>query len=119
MDRRVQRIIVLMGEAKCREVTLCEMAQAVNLTAPHLCRLFKAEVGLPPLQYLKHLRMREAVGLLESTFLSVKEVMLRVGFRDESHFVRDFKAMFGLTPTQYRADLQNNDGRVSDEIKNR
>ncbi len=119
MDRRVQRIIALMKKDGGQELSLCDMAKAVNLTAPHLCRLFKAEVGHPPLQYLKQLRMREAVGLLESTFLSVKEVMLKVGFKDESHFVRDFKAIFGVTPTQYRADFQNSGDLSEGEINNR
>jgi AraC-like DNA-binding protein len=40
--------------------------------------------------------------LLETTFLSVKEVAAKSGFNDLSHFVRDFKKMNGLTPTDHR-----------------
>lgn len=119
MDRRVQKIISLMEENARQELRICEMAKTVNLTPPHLCRLFKTEMGLPPLQYLKQLRMEEAKSLLESTFLSVKEVMLKVGFRDESHFVRDFKAFFGLTPTKFREQFQSSDLEYDKEIKNR
>jgi AraC-like DNA-binding protein len=47
--------------------------------------------------------MRKAKKLLEFTFLNVKEVMNRVGAYDASHFVRDFKRTYGVTPAQYRA----------------
>lgn len=39
---------------------------------------------------------------LERTSLSVRQVMLRVGVSDESHFVRDFKKAHGLPPIRYR-----------------
>ena len=51
--------------------------------------------------------MKEAAVLLSTTFLSVKEIMARVGFSDESHFVRDFKKIYGMTPTEYRKSKAN------------
>ncbi len=83
-------------------LTLDKMACHVNLTAEHFCRLFKAETGKSPVAFLKLLRMNQATHLLATTCLSVKEIMPRVGFADESHFVRDFKALFGCTPSDYR-----------------
>lgn len=41
---------------------------------------------MPPARYLRRLRMRRAMELLETTNLSVKQVMARVGLCDESHF---------------------------------
>src|SRR5687768_3187080 len=46
--------------------------------------------------------MQRARELLETSYLSVKQVMARVGVTDESHFVRDFKKACGLTPARYR-----------------
>jgi transcriptional regulator GlxA family with amidase domain len=46
--------------------------------------------------------MDHAKILLESSFLSVKQIMTEVGIRDESHFVKDFYATYGLSPTRYR-----------------
>jgi AraC-like DNA-binding protein len=40
--------------------------------------------------------------LLTTTFLSVKQIVRRVGLTDESHFVRDFKRSYGVTPGEYR-----------------
>jgi AraC family transcriptional regulator len=103
MNPRVQKVVRLIQEDLSRKVTLNEMAQAVGLSVEHLRRLFKSEIGMTPTQYQKKLRLFEARRLLENTFLNVQEIMVRVGLRDDSHFVRDFKKMYGLTPAQYRA----------------
>ncbi|MBD0370723.1 MAG: helix-turn-helix transcriptional regulator [Pyrinomonadaceae bacterium] len=103
MNPRVQTVINIIQKDLSRKVTLSEMAQAVNLSAEHLRRLFKSEIGMTPVQYQKKLRLLEARRLLESTFLNVQEIMVQVGLSDDSHFVRDFKKLYGLTPAQYRA----------------
>jgi transcriptional regulator GlxA family with amidase domain len=84
------------------KLTLQDMARAVNLTSFHFCHLFKAETGRSPAKYLKALRLERARELLETTFLSVKEIRALVGLNDESHFARDFRATFGVTAQQYR-----------------
>ena len=101
MDQRVQKAIRLMQANLSRRLLPGEIANAVNLSLAHLRYLFKAETGVSPAQYLRSLRMQEAGRLLETTFLSVKEVMHRIGVYDESHFTRDFKKVYGLTPAQY------------------
>ena len=68
---------------------------------------------MSPIKYLKLLRMEKAKHLLETTFLSVKEITYRVGINDDSHFVRDFKKAYGTAPTQYRAEA-NEQSNASD-----
>lgn len=65
---------------------------------------FKRATGLTPLQFQKHLRLREARRLLLSEDIDVAGAGYRVGYRDASHFNRDYKRMFGETPTQ---DIQH------------
>lgn len=102
MDRRIEQIIRLIQEAPSDKLTLDEMARVVNLSPTHLRSLFKSEIEMTPSQYRKKFRLVEARRLLESTFLTVQEIMVRVGANDESHFTRDFKKTYGLAPTQYR-----------------
>lgn len=102
MDDRVKRAIALMRQNLCRNLTLAEIAESVCLSNSRLGHLFKAETGLGPLQYLRLLRMQEAKLLLRTSFLSVKEIMTKIGIKDESHFFRDFKRAHGVTPVQYR-----------------
>src|SRR6476620_8855410 len=102
MAERVKRVIELMQGDPSRSFTLGKMAQSVNLSAPYFCFLFRSITGVPPAKYLKSLRMQQAAMLLTTTFLSVKEIVRRVGLIDESHFVRDFKRFYGVTPSEYR-----------------
>jgi AraC family transcriptional regulator of arabinose operon len=102
MDRRVQIVIKFMEVYLDRPLSLSDLARSVNLSPWRLSHIFKSETRTPPLQYLRTLRMQQAKVLLETTFLSVKEIMTEVGVRDGSHFVRDFKTTYGLSPTRYR-----------------
>jgi AraC-like DNA-binding protein len=102
MPERVKCVIELMQGDPSRSFTLGKMAESVNLSPPYFCHLFKTITGVPPAKYLKTLRMQQAAMLLTTTFLSVKEIVRRVGLTDESHFVRDFKRFYGMTPSEYR-----------------
>ncbi|HEY8186715.1 MAG TPA: helix-turn-helix domain-containing protein [Pyrinomonadaceae bacterium] len=101
----MQKVITLMREEYRRETPLSEMAGFVNLSPSRLRYLFKIEVGMAPAQYLKAFRMQRARELLETTFLSVKEIRTSIGLNDHSHFVRAFKKSYGFTPAKYRMRL--------------
>jgi AraC-like DNA-binding protein len=98
----VLTVVRLIQKDLSRKLTLKQMAQAVGLSSSHLRALFVEETGMTPLQYQKKLRMSEAKNLLETTFLNVQEIMARVGINDVSHFIRDFKRVYGSTPIRYR-----------------
>lgn len=103
LDTRAEIVIGFLENNFRRELSLGEMARVVGLSPSRLRHMFKAQTGTTPTQFLKHLRMRAAKGLLQTTRLSVKEVMANVGVSDPSNFTRDFKRAHGLTPTQVRA----------------
>jgi len=107
VDKRVEKIIQMMREDVGGELSLGELAQSVNLSVWRLCHIFKSDVGMPPIRYLRQLRMERAKDLLESSFLSVKEIAFQVGLNDESHFVRDFKSTYGFSPALYRSQFKN------------
>ena len=102
MDHRVQKAIALAEQYLQEGWSSAKLAELVNLSTSRLHQLFKEETGMPPAKYLRQLRMQRARHLLETTNLSVKQVMVAVGVSDESHFVRDFKKACGLTPARYR-----------------
>ncbi|HKR01811.1 MAG TPA: AraC family transcriptional regulator [Pyrinomonadaceae bacterium] len=113
MDQRVQTVIHLMNDDLKKIPPPTALAASVNLSYSRLCRLFKAETGETPAQYLKTMRMREAAELLSTTFLSVKEVMNRVGLKNKSHFTHDFTKIFGTAPVRYRAQHRTARGAVA------
>ena len=102
----MRKAIALAEESLHKGWSPAKLAALVNLSPSRLHQLFKEETGLPPARYLRRLRMRRARELLETTHLSVKQVMAAIGLTDESHFVRDFKKSCGLTPARYRQRFQ-------------
>jgi len=102
IDPRIHRVTTLMHRALHRRLQLCELADATGLSVSRVCHLFKSHHGIGPAQYLKSLRMRRARELLETAALSVKEIGVRLGYADPSHFVEDFRKTFGLPPLRYR-----------------
>src|SRR2546427_11110403 len=102
MDARVKSAIAIMWKGATDHLSIRMLSKNVNLSPARLRQLFKRDVGRPPMQYLRDLRMQQALELLGNTFLSIKEITARIGSRDVSHFVRDFKKQYGLTPSQFR-----------------
>ena len=54
------------------------------------------------MRYIDTLRMEQAKRLLQSTQLTIREIVKEVGYTDVSNFMRKFKKNEGITPTQYR-----------------
>jgi len=108
MDQRVRAVIALMHASLNQKLTLREMAMAVGLSTSHLRRLFKAQTGKPVATYLKDLRLQHSRDLLETTFLSVKQIAARVG-QSPNHFVADFKKRHGVTPGRFAARYRQTD----------
>src|SRR6059058_4757600 len=103
MDQRVQAAIDFMNANIHRKITPIEIAEAVRLSPAHLRELFKDETGQSLTAYRKQLQMERAKHLLETTFLSVKEVAAAVGINGLSHFGKDFEQRYGAKPSQYAA----------------
>lgn len=101
MNPKVRLVVQLMKSNLHRKLTLDEVAEVAGLCHSRLNDLFKSEFDKPPLQHHKILRLQKASDLLENTFWRVDRIRLEVGY-DHSHFFKDFKAHFGLTPSQYR-----------------
>ena len=86
-------------------LTLKEIARAVNTSPFHLLRMFKAEVGLAPHAYLTQYRIRKARHFL-SKGTPIVQVALLTGFCDQSQFTRRFKQLVGTTPGQFSKKAQ-------------
>ena len=90
------------------EQTIGEIAQRVNLSERQLERLFGKEVGLSPKQYARLIRLQRARhSLKQSTALSLTDISHTLGYYDQAHFNREFKALIGITPGDYLCRLQN------------
>ena len=102
MDRRIELVIVQLENDTSRAWDSHTLAELVNLSPSRFRHLFKQETGTSPRQYLRELRFRKAEVLLGTTFMSVKEVAEAVGLVSVTHFMKDFKERYGMTPRAFR-----------------
>jgi AraC-like DNA-binding protein len=106
MDARVKRIVEIVDQSFAERLSEASLSGNVNLSAGRLRQLFKDELGVSPMQYIRAVRMKNAVKLLRTSFLSIKQVIFKSGWRDGSHFMRQFKRQYGVTPSEFRARSQ-------------
>jgi len=97
--RRVMEKLELL-----ENVSLAELATAVNLSPYYFARAFKHTTGVAPHRYQLRLRIDRAKELLRDTQLSVTEVALRVGYGSSQTLAREFRKEVGISPVRYRCD---------------
>jgi transcriptional regulator GlxA family with amidase domain len=111
LDPRIRHVLALMERHRREPLTMAQIARAVNLSPSRLRHLFRTELGRSPARAQRELALDHAHHLLDTTFLSVKEVMAECGWNDPSHFCRAFKCRFGYSPASMRArDRGGGDG---------
>jgi len=81
---------------------LQDLAQEYHISSSHLSHLYKQVTGYSPMAYLRACRVSAAKRYLAESNMSIKEVVHRCGFSDESNFCRIFRQDAGLTPTRFR-----------------
>ena len=98
--RPVRRALELMREQLTEPLSLDELAKHAGLDKFHLCRAFRAQVGMPPHAYLTQLRIMRAKALLGAG-AKPKDVAPQVGLYDQSQLNRHFRRLVGMTPGQF------------------
>lgn len=78
------------------------LAASLGYDDDYFSRKFKSETGLSPHEYLMEKRFDRAKFLLRSTNQSVKEISARLQFCSQSHFTKQFRQRFDITPAAYR-----------------
>jgi len=79
-----------------------QVAAASGLTLRSLQRLFSDYVGIGPKWVIQRYRLHEAIARLdEGERVDFARLALDLGYADQAHFIRDFKALVGRTPREY------------------
>ncbi|KNX77774.1 AraC family transcriptional regulator [Pseudomonas sp. 250J] len=89
------------GELTLAELSLDALARLAGMGRYQLIRAFGAATGMTPHAYLVNARVNKARQMLREG-QALAEVAYRLGFADQSHFQRVFKAHAGITPGTYR-----------------
>lgn len=97
---RLKPIIGYIREHIDESLSLLEIADKFYLSKMQLYRLFKTGTGMPPNEYIIMTRILKARPYLAEGMPIIK-VCEMIGYSDESHFIRTFKRVMGITPKQY------------------
>ena len=101
-DRAILTVRDRLRDAPEDDVSLQDLADLAGLSRFHLTRLFQRRFGLAPSVYLRLLRLERAKRRLAAGEPPA-DVAAALGFADQAHLTRRFKAAYGMTPGRYRA----------------
>lgn len=99
MRHQIAKAVAFLKDNYCKPVFVEEVAELVNMAPSTFFRHFKDLVGVTPMQYLKQIRLHNARTMLQHQEDSVSAVAYKVGYESPSQFSRDYKRLFGLSPT--------------------
>ena len=108
-----RKAALIMDEDNLTGHSLAELAEALGVTDRHLRRLFLAEYGVTPVQYLQTQRLLLAKNLLTDTGLSMMDVAFAAGFTSLRRFNDVFQSHYRMAPSHLR---KHKDGAAAEGV---
>ncbi|MEE1031860.1 MAG: AraC family transcriptional regulator [Ruminococcus sp.] len=99
---RIRTIISYVEEHYMENISLDDVSELIGVGKEYFCRFFKKNMGMSFLQYLTEVRLSHVYHGLQETDLPVAELMEENGFSNQKLFNREFKALYGCTPSAVR-----------------
>ena len=106
LSRPVQACCDYIGLHLEDPLDLPTLARQAGYTEYYLSSKFKKETGLPPSEYIRRKRLERAAHLLRTTQEDIQKISARLRFSSQSHFSECFRKRYGVTPSVYRAGVQ-------------
>lgn len=101
----IRRAKEFIENNQTEDLSLGQVAKAVNTSTFYFCKMFKKATGLNFTEYLSRVRVEKAKNLLLNRNLRISEIAYEVGFQSLTHFNRVFKKIVGQSPTEFRLQL--------------
>jgi len=101
----ITRAKQFIGAHQDDDISLGDVAGAVNTSTFYFCKMFKKATGITFTDYLSRVRIEKAKNLLLNPNMRISEIAYAVGFQSLTHFNRMFHKLAGRSPTEYRETL--------------
>lgn len=85
-----------------QSITVAKIAELFHYNPDYLSNMFKKTAHISLKKYINEIRINEAKNILVSTSYSLKEIAFQCAFNDEKYFLKVFKQIEGVTPTEYK-----------------
>ncbi len=104
---KIQDAIRYINENYAGDVNMAVVSNHISMNYSLFSTEFKRHTGQNFVTYVKELRMSAAKELLVTTDLKINEISAKVGYDNEKHFMKSFKAYVGISPSEYRKNARN------------
>lgn len=104
--QKIQQAVVYIRENYDKDLNMAVVSNHISMNYSLFSYAFKQYTGTNFVNFLKDIRMEKAKELLEKTDLKIVEISQKIGYENEKHFMKTFKLSFGVSPTEYRRNMQ-------------
>ncbi|MBP5288325.1 MAG: helix-turn-helix transcriptional regulator, partial [Clostridia bacterium] len=104
---RLREICSYLQDNVEQDLTSGDVLAAFSLSESSLQKLFQNKVGMGAMQYFQRLKIDRAKELIREKKLNFSEISERLGFSSIHYFSRRFKAVAGMTPSEYAASVKS------------
>lgn len=99
---QISEVLGFMEAHYAQALTVGDLARAAHMSETSLFRNFQRVLNRTPIEHLIHLRISKARAMLGRADLSITQIASHVGFADSNYFSRQFRALAGISPREYR-----------------
>ena len=103
---KIEQALEYINRHYQEDINMAMVSNDVSMNYSVFSLTFKEYTGQNFLNYLKEVRLKEAKKLLDETDKKVIEISSIVGYENEKHFMKTFKSIYGVTPSEYRKNIQ-------------
>lgn len=108
-EELVQKALLCVeGNMSNTDYSVEDLSQDLGLSRVHLYRKLQSITGQSPSDFIRSIRLKRAAQLLQKSQLNISEIAYEVGFNNPKYFTICFKDEFGITPTQFKIEKDNN-----------
>jgi AraC-like DNA-binding protein len=111
-DNMAVKIAAYIEQHYAEPIFIAKLCKNFHISQNQFIRIFQAEMGYTPYEYLKKHRLMKACEFLQMTNNTVEKIGALVGFPNSSNFIMQFKAQYGVTPYIYRKLFRSNKSHV-------
>ncbi|MDL2309939.1 response regulator [Parabacteroides sp. OttesenSCG-928-B22] len=92
-----------------QELDISMIYESLGMSRANFYRKVKSATGLSPIDLIRNIRLEVGAQLLRETDMNISEVAQKVGFSSRSYFAKNFKALYGISPSEYQEKYKKNE----------
>lgn len=97
-----QYIEIVKANISNQELDVSVIYEGLGMSRANFYRKVKSVTGLSPIELIKNIRLQAGCKLLIESTMNISEIAQHIGFSSRSYFARNFKAVYGMSPTEYQ-----------------